>query len=117
MSTEAFNPYDLRPLASLNRRQIIPLTGIDPEWAGKTGWDLCSTPALVQLIQARAQELGLMTTSPAELPIRLNELLDSAGETVRAAARSIAETHGQRLGSLIASILLSPARLSAPPSA
>ena len=116
-STEAFNPFDLRPLASLNRRQIIPLPGIDPGWVGKTGGELCSTPALVQLIQSGAQELGLETSSPAELPLRLNVLLDSAGETVRAAARSIAATHGQRLGSLIASLLLSPVRLSSPQSA
>lgn len=116
VNSEAFNPYDLRPLASLNRRVVIPLPGIDLDWAGKTGWELCSTPALTRLVQSRAPELGLETTPSDDLPLRLNDLLDSADDGVRSAARWIAETHGRRFGCLIASILLSPARLSAPPS-
>ncbi len=116
VNSEAFNPYDLRPLASLNRRVVIPLPGSDPDWAGKTGWELCSTPALARLVQSRARELGLESTHLDELPRRLNDLLDSADDGVRAAARSIAETHGRRLGCLVASILLSPARLSTPPT-
>ncbi len=109
-----FNPYELRPLASLNRRRLIPLPGLDPAWAGKTGWDLCSSPALIQLIQDRAAELGLGEVALSDLPLRLNELLFSPDPAVQAAARAIAEIHGQRLGGLVASILRSPAGLSSP---
>ncbi len=113
-----FDPYDLRPLASLNRRQFIHLPGIDPAWAGKTGWELCSTQALVRLIQARAAELGLETAAIAsslvDLPRRLSDLLDSTDLAIRAVARGIAETHGRRLGGLVASIFLSPDGLTSP---
>ncbi len=118
-----FNPYDLRPLATLNRRRLVAVPGGDPAWVGKTGWELCSTPALIQLMQTRAADLGLEETATAShdsgiqlagLPPRLNDLLASPDPAVRSAAQAIAETHGQRLGGLVASILLSPNGLTFP---
>ncbi len=154
-----FNPYELRPLASLNRRRLIALPGVDSAWAGKTGWDLCSTPALIQLIQSRAAELGLdraplalaprdsgaasrespgglgqgesgaapasrespgglgqgeSGAAPVDLPMRLNDLLASPDQAVRESARAVAKIYGQRLGGLVASILLSPDGLTTP---
>ncbi len=136
-----FDPYELRPPASLNRRRLLPLPGLDSAWAGKTGWELCSTPALVQLIQSRSAELGLEEESlaltsrdspggsgqgynpgglgqgdsgAARLPPRLNALLDSPDPAAQLAARAIAATYGQRLGGLVASILHTPDAGQAP---
>ncbi len=109
-----FNPYELRPLASLNRRRFIPLPGIDPAWVGKTGGELCSAAALVQLIQAQAAELGLKAARAEVLPRRLNDLLLSPDPAVQSVAQAIAVTHGQRFGGLVASILRSPNGLSSP---
>lgn len=111
---EAFDPYHLRPLASLNRRQFISLPGIDPELAGKTGWELLSRQAFIQLIQGQAPKLGLETIAPPDLPLHLNALLASPAGSRRAIAETIADQYGRRLGYLIASIILSPHGLTAP---
>ena len=41
-----FDPYHLRPLASLNRRHLIALPGLDEADAGKSGSELLSKDAL-----------------------------------------------------------------------
>jgi hypothetical protein len=46
-----FDPYHLRPLASLNRRRLIALPGLDEADVGRSGWELLSKAALVKLIQ------------------------------------------------------------------
>jgi len=105
-----FNPYDLRPLASLNKRRFIDLPGIDREWVGKTGWEYASTPALVQAIQPHVQDLGIENAEPE----RLNSVLVHGDRSARDLAVSIAAEHGRRLGYLIASIRLSPQGLTDP---
>src|SRR5262245_52261157 len=110
----AFNPYHLRPLASLNRRQIIKLPGVEPEIVGQTGWDILSKGALIGLIQSHAPALGLETVALADLPLQLNVLLDSSDSSIRALAESIVDRYGRRLGYLIASILLSSQGLTSP---
>jgi hypothetical protein len=114
MEEPPFDPYNLRPLASLNRRSTIALPGVDPATVGKTGYDLLSKSALVALVQPHEQELGLAGIGPAHLPEGLNAALESPKETVRTCAAAVAEQYGRRLGYLIASILLSPHGLTSP---
>ena len=59
-------PYDLLPLASINRRPYIRLPGMDPEWVGLQAMDLCSSRTLVRLIQDHAAAAG----AGSPLPIR-----------------------------------------------
>ena len=49
--THTFDPYHLRPLASLNRRRLIALPGLDEDDVGKAGSELLSKAALVKLIR------------------------------------------------------------------
>ena len=114
MSQAAFDPYRLRPLASLNRRQIIALPGIEPEVIGKTGYEVASRPALIALIQAQAGVLGLENIKAADYPQHLNALLGSSNGSLRIASEAIAIQHGKRVGYLLASILLSSAGLTSP---
>ena len=122
MEEASFDPYDLRPLASLNRRSIIALPGVDPELVGKTGYDLLSKAALIALIRPHVQELGFAGVDPAHLPEALTAALESPERAVRdraaaaadAVASAVAEEYGRRLGYLIASILLSPQGLTSP---
>lgn len=74
MQNNLFNPFDLRPLASLNRRRFIDLPGIAPDWVGQTGSNLCSKSALIDLIAAQAAALGLQGVPAADLPRRLNAM-------------------------------------------
>jgi hypothetical protein len=114
MEAELFNPYDLHPLASLNRRVIIALPGIEPDWIGQTGASLCSKRALIALIEQQAAALELEGVPPADFPRQLNALLAGLEGPVRAQAEAIARRHGQQIGYLIASILLAPGGLTTP---
>ena len=114
MSQAAFDPYHLRPSASLNRRQIIALPGVEAEIIGKTGYEVASRPALIALIQAQAGVLGLENVDPADYPQHLNALLGSSNASLRIASKAVAVQHGKRVGYLIASILLSSAGLTSP---
>ena len=109
-----FNPYHLRPLASLNRRRTISLPGIDPEWVGKTGWDLLSKHALINLIRPHALELGLQNTAAADLPVDLNTLLSSPDGPTCAIAESIAACYGRRLGCFLVSMLHASQGITSP---
>ena len=109
-----FDPYHLQPLATLNQRKIISLPGVEPELVGQTGYAVASQPALIALLHSHAQELGLEGVAEADYPQRLNDLLDSPNASLRIASKEIAETHGRRLGSLLASILRSPGGLTDP---
>jgi hypothetical protein len=111
----AFDPFDLRPLASLNRRRIGALPGIAAEWIGQTGWELCSKQALVRLIHS--PEFGLEPPSVPDLPGWLNELLSAPDGPACQAAKAVATRYGRRLGYLIASLILSPEGLTSPLSA
>lgn len=109
-----FDPYHLQPLATLNQRKIIALEGIDPDLAGQTGYAAAAQPALLALMRERARDLGLEGMAEGAYPVRLNALLDSPDARLRIASERIAKTHGRRLGSLLASILLSPGELTDP---
>ena len=109
-----FDPYDLRPLASLNKRRFIDLPGINRDWVGKTGWEYASKPALVEVIRLHARELGLEDSDPLRYPEHLNIILDSREGTIHDLAASIAREHGRCLGYLLASIRLSPQGLTDP---
>lgn len=109
-----FDPYDLRPLASLNKRRFIDLPGINPEWVGKTGWEYVSKPALVEAIHLHARELGLENIDPVRYPEHLNLLLATREGTIHDLAASIAREHGRCLGYLIASLRLSSQGITDP---
>jgi hypothetical protein len=109
---EAFDPFEMRPQASLNRRRIGALPGIPLDWIGQTGWELCSKPALIQLI--RSPEFGLQPSSAEDQPRRLNDLLLAPEVPARLAAEAVAACYGRRLGFLISSLMLSPAGLTSP---
>ena len=49
--THAFDPYHLRPLASIYRRRTIALPGLDEDDVGKSGSELLTKDALVKLIR------------------------------------------------------------------
>ena len=114
MEQTLFDPYHLRPLASLNRRQTISLRGIDPDIAGETGWNLLSTPALIMLIQSHVSALGLTDVDSKDLPVHLNALLKSSNEPARTLAESISGQYGERLGYVVASLLLTSEGLTSP---
>jgi hypothetical protein len=113
-----FDPYHLRPLASLNRRRLIALPGLDEEDVGKSGLELLSKAALVDLIRPHVQDLQLEGTPDGDLPLALNAILSgpdrTRGARASAIAASLAAQHGRLVGYLIASILLSPRGLSEP---
>ncbi len=109
-----FDPFDLRPLASLNRRRVTALPGIDPDWVGRTGGELCSKAALIEQIQQQAAILGLKGVPDEDLPYQLNELLIGVEDSAWHTAAAIATQHGRRLGGLLASLLSSPQGLSNP---
>jgi hypothetical protein len=109
-----FEPYHLQPLATLNQRRIIALPGVEPELVGQTGYTAASQPALMALLRAQARELGLEAEPEANYPQRLNDLLESPEASLRIASEGVAQTHGRRLGALLASILLSPSGLTDP---
>ena len=111
---DAFNPSHLRPLASLNRRKVIALPGVDPEIIGKTGAELLSKRVLIKLIAPYQQELGFDSAETGEYPEQLNIVLESNNQTRRKIAEAIAGEYGRRLGWLVASILLSPTGLTSP---
>jgi hypothetical protein len=113
-SEEYFDPFELRPLASFNRRVIIDLPGVEPGWVGQNGWSTCSKQALIDLIQAHIADLGLDAAQPEELPRSLSELIAGPDGPTRQAAMQVAALYGRRLGCLIASVLSSPAGLTAP---
>ena len=48
--THPFDPYHLRPLASLNRRRLIALPGLNEDDVGKPGGELLSDLALIKPI-------------------------------------------------------------------
>jgi hypothetical protein len=109
-----FDPYHLRPLASLNRRRFIALPGLDEDDVGKSGGELLSKAALVKLIRPHARALQLEGTPDDDLPQALNVILAGPNGPQRALAAGIAGQHGRRVGYLIASILLSPRGLTDP---
>jgi hypothetical protein len=114
----SFNPYHMRPLATLNSRAVSALPGIEPRLVGLTGSTLLSRRALIGLVEPQAGALGLEGADPADFPRLLNERLAEAalaGDRMRSAAgESIAGEFGKRLGSLIASMALAPMRLTDP---
>ena len=112
--THRFDPYHLRPLASLSRRRLIALPGLDEDDVGKSGWELLSKAALVKLILPHVRALELADTPDDDLPQQLNAILAGPARPRRALAESIAEQHGRRVGYLIASILLSQHGLTEP---
>ena len=102
---EHFDPYRLRPLASLNRRRFLIPQGIDDGIAGKTAYEILSRDALSRLIGRHSHALGIEAgTDPAHFPRRLNDCLSAQDEHIRAVALSIAEQYGRRLGLLFASM-------------
>jgi hypothetical protein len=109
-----FDPYHLRPLASLNRRRLIALPGLDEDDVGKAGWELLSILALIKLIQPHVRTLQLEGTPDNDLPQQLNAILSGPDGPRRSLAASIVEQHGRLVGYLIASILLSPHGLTDP---
>jgi hypothetical protein len=109
-----FDPYHLRPLASLNRRRLIALPGLDEGSVGKSGGELLSDLALIELIQPHVRALQLEGTPDGDLPQQLNAVLAGPDGPRRALAESIASEHGRLVGYLIASILLSPHGLTDP---
>src|SRR5512146_942456 len=114
LAHEDFDPYHLLPLASLNRRQIIDLPGIDPRLVGKAASELLTKPALIELVQSYGAIAGFEGIQPAEYAQRLNAILDLPDQPAYGTAVQIAEACGLRLGYLIASILLSPNGLTQP---
>jgi len=74
---ELFDASHLRPLASMNRRQVIALPGVEAEAVGKTGYELLSKWALIALIQPYMRGLGLGGIQPGELPQHLHTLLET----------------------------------------
>ncbi len=117
----SFNPYHMRPLATLNSRAVSALPGIDAGLVGLTGSKLLSKRALIGLIEPHAAALGLEGAAPADFPRLLNERLEQAvlaGDAARLeAGQAVAGEFGRRLGCLIASMALAPMRLSDPPDA
>jgi hypothetical protein len=109
-----FDPYHLRPLASLNRRRLIALPGLDEDDVGKAGWELLSNLSLIKLIQPHVRTLQLEGTPDGDLPQALNVILSGPDCPRRSLAASIVEQHGRLVGYLIASILLSPHGLTDP---
>jgi len=87
MFNASFNPYHLQPLASLNQRRIIALPGMEEEIVGKTGYEVASKPALIRLIGAQAQVLGLESENPEDYPQCLNGLLESSDAQLRIARK------------------------------
>ena len=67
----AFNPSHLRPLASLNRRQVITLPGVEAEAIGKTGYELLLKQTVMELIRPYQQELGVDGVGAGEYPEQL----------------------------------------------
>lgn len=111
-----FNPYSMRPLATMNSRAVAPIPGVDAALVGQTGARLLSKTALIELIAPHAAALGLGGADPAQYPRLLNERLVSV-ETPLAARRvaeRVAEEFGRRLGALVASMALCPTRLADP---
>jgi hypothetical protein len=109
-----FDPYHLRPLASLNRRRLIALPGLDEDEVGKSGSELLSKAALVRLIQPHVRALQLDGAADGDLLRSLNDILAGPDRPQRALAAAIAGQHGRLVGYLIASILLSPHGLTEP---
>jgi hypothetical protein len=109
-----FDPYHLRPLASLNRRQVIALAGIPNELVGKTGGELLSKPAFLELIKAYVYELGFENIDPAEYPQHLNAILNLPNAPAYETALTVAKQYGLRLGCFLASMVSSPIGLTMP---
>lgn len=100
-----FDPCQLQPLATLNRRRFLIRQGIDDDVAGKTAYEILSRDALSQTIARYAHELRIgADTNPAHLPRQLNACLSAQDAHIRALALSIAEQYGRRLGWLFASM-------------
>jgi hypothetical protein len=112
--THTFDPYHLRPLASINRRRLIALPGLDEDDVGRSGSELLTKPALNKSIRLHVEALQLEGTPDSDLPQALNAVLFGPDVPRRALATAIAEQHGRLMGYLIASILLSPHGLSDP---
>ncbi|MBN1811941.1 MAG: sterol carrier protein domain-containing protein [Anaerolineae bacterium] len=118
-----FDPYHLRPLASLSRRRLIALPGLDEDDVGKLGRELLSDLALIKLIRPHARTLQLEGTPDGDagldrMPQQLNAIMSGPDVPRRRLAASIAEAiaarHGRLVGYLIASILLSSHGLTDP---
>ena len=73
--THRFDPYHLRPLASLNRRRFIALPGLDGDEVNKSGWELLSKRALIERIRPHVPALGLEGVPDGDLPEQLNAIL------------------------------------------
>jgi hypothetical protein len=101
-----FDPFHLRPLASLNRRKIAALPSIKEGIVGSTGSELLTKPGLIRLIQSFGPLPGLEEVEPREYPQQLNRFLDEPTHPAHGTALRIAECYGRRLGALLASILL-----------
>jgi hypothetical protein len=109
-----FDPYHLRPLASLGQRRLIALPGLDEDDVGKAGWELLSKIALIKLIRPHVRSLQLDGTADGDLPQALNVVLAGPDGPRRVLAEFIVEQHGRLVGYLIASILLSSQGLTKP---
>jgi hypothetical protein len=102
---DLFEPDQLRPAASLNRRRFLVPEGTDPALVGRTAYDVLSTRALVAAIAGRAEQLGaLQGGSTAAAPFALGAALHATDDAVRSAAEAVVTEYGRRLGYLLASL-------------
>jgi hypothetical protein len=93
-----FDPAHLTPEISLNRVQIIRLPGLDPDIAGKTGYQLVSSAALAALLRDHAAALRLdAALDDHPLNLAFDACLEAASP-VFDTARQVARQFGRRLG-------------------
>jgi hypothetical protein len=90
---------------SLNRVVLakLPIYGIDDDAEGKTAFDIFSTWAIINYIKERAAILGMDISGYADtqLPIFLNEGLQSSSVKIKSFCRSAAIFFGNRLGLIL----------------
>lgn len=101
-----FDPIQLPPTVSLNRVPIIDLPGIalEPEVPGARAYTLLSPEALIELVRAAADALGLSEDTLADpelLPLHFDRSFVAADPVVRAAADRVARRYARRLGYLL----------------
>lgn len=109
-----FDPFHLRPLASLNRRAVSLLAGIKTEYVGKTGAELLTKRALIELVETYRAALGLEGIHPEQYALHVNALLEQVDTPGYPAAAGVAQEYGKRLGYLLASLFLAPTELTSP---
>lgn len=95
-----FDPHHITPHVSMNRVKIVDLPGLNipDEIKGKTGFQLLSSQALIERIQALQYT---PETVLSELPILFDRCLTSENPAERAAAEGIGRQWGRNLGYLL----------------